>query len=290
MTPQRIGIAGVGLIGGSIGLRAAALGREVVGFDVDGTALAVALARGAVARRASSAAALAAECDVLVLALPVDATCAVLRELTGLAKLPALIVDVASVKAPVAAAAAGLAHFVGTHPMAGRETGGIGAAMPDLFAGATWAHLPHPDRELVAHVRAFITDMDAVPLEVPADVHDAVVALTSHLPQALSVLLGSELAVADAADGRVRELCGPGIISMLRLARSPESVWAPIAAANAGALAERLRSFAGALNSVADGLDKGDVSRLMSYFRDARRIAGALEERTASRRRSSAYR
>lgn len=290
MKGVRLGVAGIGLIGGSIALRARRLGARITGFDADPAALREARARGAVDDVAADLASLARSSDVLVIALPVDATVKALQTLAppdrDVDAWPSLIVDVASVKTAVGAAAGDVPHFVATHPLAGRERGGIGAADAALFAGRTWAYIPPGDAALETRVRAFIAAMEAEAVAVTAADHDAIVALTSHLPQALSVILGAALAEAVHEDPRVADLCGPGMLSMLRLARSPESVWRPIVAENAAPIASRLRSFAGQLVATAERLERGDVSRLMSFFGDARRVAGALEERFAALTRS----
>ena len=188
-----------------------------------------------------------------------------------------LIVDVASVKAPLQCYAVRLPIYVGTHPMAGRERGGIEAAQGDLFDAARWAYMPHADGKLIEAVTAFIVAMGARPLEIEAECHDSIVALTSHLPQALAVALAAQLGPALHADRRVAELCGPGIMSMLRLARSPATTWSSIMNANAAPLAGYLRSLAASLVTAAEGLDGGDSGPLMSYFDVASGVMRALE-------------
>jgi prephenate dehydrogenase len=111
----------------------------------------------------------------------------------------------------------------------------------------------------------------------PAD-HDRLVAVTSHLPQALAVTLGARLAATGAADPRAYAVCGPGIASMLRLARSPVDLWSAIFSANAAPLAVELRALALALEAAARALDEGDVGTLASYFADAGSAVAALEQ------------
>ena len=278
MNVARLGIAGLGLIGGSIALRARSARTPVTGYDRDPGTMSRALARGLIDTAAPDLPSLARASDILVIALPVDATRDALDARAG-SPGPALVIDVASVKAPLVAAGGRVANYVGTHPMAGREQGGIDFADQDLFEHATWAHAPHADAALIARTREFIVAMGALPLEIDPWQHDAIVALTSHLPQALSALLGAELAAAARADRRVTELCGPGMMTMLRLARSPESIWAPIVSANALPIARRLRSLAQALDGAAAALESGDGVPLMSNFAPARAAAGELEER-----------
>jgi prephenate dehydrogenase len=282
VSAERLGIAGLGLIGGSIALRARAGGTVTIGFDRDAAVALRARARGALSEVAPDFASLVTSCDTLVIAVPVDATHTLLRELVALARdpsrtMPSLTIDVASVKVPFAGVPTDLPSFIGTHPMAGREVGGIDAADGALFEAATWAFVPQRDAARTQRIRSFIERFGARPLAIEPEAHDAIVALTSHLPQALSVTLGSQLAARAGADPRVAQLCGPGMRSMLRLARSPGEIWAPIAQANARGLAAELRTFATLLHGVADHLEQGDISPLMSYFGDARRIAASLD-------------
>lgn len=278
MSVERLGIAGVGLIGGSIALRARAAGTFVVGFDSNPATLERALTGGVIDQTAPDLEALARACTTLVVALPVDATAVALARLAGCPG-PELVIDVASVKVPLVEAGARVANYVGTHPMAGREQGGVDAADARLFLNATWAYVPHPSAALAERTRAFIGAMGARPLEIDPVRHDAIVALTSHLPQAVSVLLGAELAAAAHADSRVMELCGPGMMSMLRLARSPENTWSPIITANALPIAQRLRSIARMCQAIAVSLEAGESGPLMAYFDSARAAAVALEKR-----------
>jgi prephenate dehydrogenase len=288
VTGDRIGIAGLGLIGGSIALRAQASGARVSGFDLDPAAATRALELGAIARIEPSLEMLATDCDTLVIALPLGATAAALDDLGSRpqSSQPQLVIDVASVKAPLARFATSLHHFIGTHPMAGRERSGIDAADPRLFENATWAHVPHSSQALTAQVRSFIAGMGARPLEIDAVRHDAIVALTSHVPQAVSIALAAELARHMRSDPRVTQLCGPGMMSMLRLAGSPADLWSAIFSANAAPLATHLRAVAGALAAAAEGLDQGDTTLLMSYFEGARDAVGALTERFSVNHRS----
>ncbi len=284
---RTLGIAGVGLIGGSIALRAHAAGWTTIGFDRDAGALDAARGAGALDDAAADLAVLAERCDVVAIALPIDVTIAALRDESALAR-PALVFDVASVKAPVAAAGAHLPRFVASHPLAGREVGGFGAADAVLFDGRTWVVDPAAHDEARSILTALITTLGARVVELaPAD-HDRLIALTSHLPQALAVTLGARLAAVAAADPRTYDVCGPGIASMLRLAHSPVDLWSTIFTVNSGALAAELRSVANALDAAAAALEQGEVGTLVSYFADAGSAVAALE-RSETPGRSSPF-
>jgi prephenate dehydrogenase len=271
-----LGIAGVGLIGGSIAVRAHAAGMRVIGFDHDPGALAAARAAGAIDDVAPDLETLAGNCEIVGLALPVDATVAALASTPALAR-PRLVFDVASVKRPVAAAGERFPCFVPSHPLAGREVGGFGAADGALFEGRRWVVAPGRDPAARAALGELIAMLGARVVELDPAEHDRLVAATSHLPQLLSIVLGARLEEVAARDRQAYELCGPGMESMLRLARSPVALWAPIARANAGPLAAELRAAAQALEVLADQLDRAEVDDLTSYFARAGRAVDQLE-------------
>jgi prephenate dehydrogenase len=265
-----LGVAGVGLIGGSIALRAHAAGATVIGYDRNPEALRAAVAAGALDDTVPDVATLAERCQVIAIALPVDVTIEVLAGTPQLDRAE-LVFDVASVKGPIVRAARERARFVASHPLAGRETSGFGAADAALFDGRTWAIVPSRDAAAQARLATLVTAFGARPLVLGAEEHDRLVAISSHLPQVLSVVLGAQLAAAGDADARVYDLCGPGMRSMLRLAHSDAALWAPIAQANATALAEALEGAAAALQATAAGLKVGNVDALLAAFEGAHR-------------------
>jgi prephenate dehydrogenase len=110
--------------------------------------------------------------------------------------------------------------------------------------------------------------MGAQPYPIASDEHDRVVALTSHLPQLLSVALGSLLAPR-LADEEVLALCGSGMRSMLRLGASSWPMWQAILAANGRAVAREVRSLQAALGEVADALEADRFASLAATFGEA---------------------
>jgi len=277
----QVAILGTGLIGSSIGLAARSAGFATVGWDLDPDAARASAAGGALDEVARSAAEAAACADVVVVAAPVDGTLALLRAFPAAPKA-GLILDVASVKTPVVAAAKGLANFVPSHPLAGRELRGPRAAQADLFSGRTWAYVPPGDPALETRARSFIEALGARPLAISAERHDAVVALTSHLPQVVASALGSLLA-SRLDDPMVLALCGSGMRSMTRLAASDWSVWGSVLEANSVAVAQEVRALVGILRSVAEALEAGGVLPLATLFAQAAHGATELDRTPAAR-------
>ena len=260
---QVLGILGTGLIGASIGMRARECAMTVLGSDRSEEALGIALERGALDAALPPEDVLA-RADVLVLALPVSECVRVLQSLAGRELQARLLLDVASVKAPIREASAGVAHFVGTHPMAGSERSGPVVARPGLFADRPWAYVPSGSAQLDARAEAFIRSMSALPVAVDAFRHDTIVAYTSHLPQVFASLFSYEL--ARRQDEIAMQLCGPAARELARLSRSSFLLWKDILEANGANIATELRAMASALETTATALEHRDFTEIEKAF------------------------
>jgi prephenate dehydrogenase len=250
LTEPVLGILGVGVIGGSIGLRARGNGVHVVGADSDPVALDTARNVGAIDAVVEPEM-LSRLADIVVIAAHLEPT---LREIARLANEPsgpALLLDVASVKVPVAGAAKALSNFVATHPMAGSERSGPSAARPDLFEGCSWAYVPTGDRELDARACRFIESLGGIPVAMTAEEHDRLVALTSHLPQVLALCYARMLR---AAGENAEQLCGPVARELLRISGMSAAMWGDILQANAHNIEPELRRLSRELDAAADAL------------------------------------
>jgi prephenate dehydrogenase len=258
-------------------LRARAAGYETIGIDCDRSHAESARKRGAFDRTAEDETEV--EADLLLLAIPVDATVDRLRRYAQFPPRAGTILDVGSVKAPILRAAAGLSNFVGTHPMAGSEKSGPEAAYAELFDGRTWVYDPSarsPHRE---HVLELIEALGGRPVGIEAQEHDRIVALTSHMPLLLSVELASYLSARLGEPG-VRALSGSGLASMTRLAGSSWEMWRSILLENAAPVAQEVRSIATILLGLADDLDRRDVTELAGTFE----LAASVSQRLAANR------
>src|SRR3954452_9096044 len=142
---DKIGIIGLGLIGGSIALRARELWPTALVIAVDHKdVLETAMRLHAIDVAADDLIVLA-EADIVVLAAPVKQNIALLAELDQHVHQPAVVTDTGSTKREVVAAAAPLPPrftFIGGHPLAGAAQGGLEHARPDLFVGRPWLLTP----------------------------------------------------------------------------------------------------------------------------------------------------
>jgi prephenate dehydrogenase len=246
----KVGIIGTGLIGSSIGLACRERGDTVLGFDWDTLTLKFAVRTGvidAAARRYE----IYETCDAVVIALPLGATIQEVRDLREREFRPdQFVIDVASVKTGVEEAGRDIEAFVPTHPMAGSEKGGPGAARADLFEGRWWCYVSTRDERRTQMARAFIDRLGAFPCGVDAHEHDRIAALTSHMPQLVAYAFKQCIDgfVSSAEAGTVNALCGPVAQELLRIAASSHHMWDPIFEANASAIEEALEQLKRALD------------------------------------------
>jgi prephenate dehydrogenase len=246
----RVGIVGLGLIGGSIALaaRRAWPRATVTGFDQTSATREAARPHTPTVDRLTDL----DGSDLVVLAVPLAAMPASMAAVADFAR-PCVVTDVGSTKRDVIAAAraAGLIGFVGGHPMAGSERGGLDQARPDLFAGRPWL-LVADDREADAarRIERFVSGLGAVPRWTDPDTHDRTVAYLSHLPQVVAVALMN--AAGGALDNGEFAAGGRAFDEMTRLASSPPDLWDAILSQNADFVAEALRRFVASLPAEGD--------------------------------------
>ncbi len=220
-------VVGVGLIGGSfaLALRASGFAGKILGVSSP-QAVHVALEQGIIDEALPLAEA-AAISDLIYLARPIEGILAVFDELDSLVKPGTLITDAGSTKSAICARAAEKIHrgrFVGGHPMAGKEARGAGAAEAELFRGR-----PYVLTSRCPELEEIIASFGARVVIMPAEQHDALVALTSHLPQLISTALAASIGTHSAA----AQVAGPAAMDLTRLALSPYEIWRDIFATNA---------------------------------------------------------
>jgi prephenate dehydrogenase len=271
----RVGIVGLGLVGGSIALalRSVQPDIHIIGVD-DAQVMEAALRRATIDEARDSAMALA-DVDLIVLAAPVGAILEIVEQL-GRAGVSAVVTDVGSTKRRVLEAAqrSHLENFIGGHPMAGSERAGLDAASGDLFRGKTWFVVPGHEAapDAAALVDRFVRLLGAVPVTIAPDAHDRNAAYLSHLPQLLAVWL--IVTSGDAVGEGGLKYAGRGFDEMTRLAASSSAVWQSIIATNADYITEALHE----LVTIVPQVLGVDAARLRDVFARANQWRDRLEE------------
>ncbi len=272
---ERVTIAGVGLIGGSLALaaRAAGLVGEVVGYGRSEANLLTAQRRGIIDRYTHDPLAAARDADLLLLAVPVRAIAAVARACAPALRAGAVVSDAGSVKATVvqgveAVLPAGV-PFVGAHPIAGTEDSGAAAAFAELFRGHRCILTPARSAtpEAVTKVRALWEGVGMRVDEMDAARHDQILAWVSHLPHALAFSAVGGLLDVDAA---MQQFAGSSFRDLTRVAGSSTEMWRDIFLANAEPLDAVLAAFMTSLAELRRAIADHDERKLEAILTRAR--------------------
>lgn len=277
---EKIGIVGLGLVGGSIALASRQLWPAALVIAVDDKdVLETAMRLHAIDVAADDLVVLA-EADLVVLAAPVKENIAILEELDEHVRTAAVVTDVGSTKRRIVETARSLPPrftFVGGHPLAGAARGGLENARPDLFQGRPWLMTSANDR-----LTAFVRALGAVPRAIEPAAHDRLVAFLSHLPQLTASALMGVVGDGVGADGLA--LAGKGLVDTTRLASSPADIWRDIAETNADQIEVALDTLIAVLRELRADLRSGD--RLADIFETAARWRDTLTARPAPERAS----
>lgn len=273
MTPYRVAVVGLGLIGGSLAAASRRAGAWVQGYDSNGDVGHEAERLGLIDSRSDSLSSVLDGVDLVLLCVPVPAVLNLLPAVDRMTASSALILDTGSVKSAVLdvmEALPGAARAIGGHPLAGKETSGPAAANPDLFRGLPFvlSSSSLTSAETLDRAVEFVAAVGAIPRLMEADRHDEVLARTSHLPQVLASALALCVSGDDAG------YAGPGLRDMTRLAGSDPAMWRDILLLNGPRVVTEATGYIARLQDLVTAIAAADgpgIERLLAAGQQSRR-------------------
>lgn len=193
-TELKIGVIGLGLIGGSVLKSLYERGYDVIGVSKSSFNKAAEFCT-----KATSDIKDVKDCNVVFVCSKMSETLSVLKELENIVSSDCIVCDVCSLKRFVNFDNDGMPYkrpynFIGSHPMAGTEFSGFEHSYPKLFIGAKW--ILNEENEILENL---IKDMGAKPVIMGAKDHDKFACLISHLPMLVSTALMKTAANEDKA-------------------------------------------------------------------------------------------
>ncbi len=275
---QRVAVLGIGLIGGSfaLALKERGLARHIVGVARREETLRAALGAGLCDEATSDATEAARGADLVFLASPVGALPQLCAQIAPLVAPGCLVTDGGSTKARVVEACEPLfahAHFVGGHPVAGSADSGPLAARADLFEGATWILTPTPRTQpkALGTLRELVVQLGAKPLEMAPQIHDELLAVSSHLPHLTASLLVQTFLKSKAEAPQIAELVAGGWRDSTRVAAGSAEMWRDICLDNAPSIEHALDEFARELEKLRALVAARDGAALEKWLDEAAR-------------------
>lgn len=277
---ERVAVVGTGLIGTSVAMAAVRAGDAVHGFDLDPDVLSRSAERSGLAPAATLQGCVTGATLVLV-CTPIPSVPEVVGEVLGLAP-EAVVSDVASVKSHVkleveaTVESSHLRRYVGGHPMGGSERSGPDHASASVLDGAVWVLDEAADAGALERLEGWIERIGARPVRLPAERHDRLVAMVSHLPQVASTALMGLAAAEEAGEPEILLLAAGGFRDLTRLAASNPHLWSDILLANRDAIVRALDLYAARLTALRDLVAAEDARAVEEAFAESKRARLSL--------------
>ena len=181
---MKIGIVGLGLIGGSLGLKLQSLNHTIYGIANNELNEKKAKEKK-LANFVSCDLSLLKKCELIILALPIKDLIIPSQRLVASIPQETIVTDVGSIKEPIVNTWENLHPlFIGSHPMSGTENKGVESGFEGLFKNAKWIITPTQKSDLnaVRTISTLIKSMNCEICEASPKEHDEAVSLISHLP------------------------------------------------------------------------------------------------------------
>ena len=279
---MKVGIIGLGLIGGSmaVDLKRKGFADEVLGVEAEPVNAAAAEKIGLVDRVVSLDECLS-ESDVVVLAVPVGTAVRLLPQvLDTFAKSGAadkVVMDVCSTKEHLARCVKyhpQRRQYVASHPMAGTEYSGPWAAMPGLYDGQACIICDAEEScpKAVRTVERLYEVLNMRVIYMNSSNHDVHTAYVSHISHVTSFALALTVLDKEKDEKHIFDLASGGFSSTVRLAKSNPDMWVPILTQNRDNVLHVMDTYIEKMNAFRQAIADGDEDAIRSLIDEANRI------------------
>lgn len=279
---KEIYVIGVGLIGGSLALDIKALSplATIYGIDQNEEHLDIALSAKVIDEKAQLED--VKNADLVVVAIPVDATVKLLPEILNKVSDDAVVIDVGSTKTAICLAVEDhpkRRNFLATHPIAGTEFSGPTAAVQGLYKGKT---------NIICEVEETAFKLQEKVLKLFADIgmrirymkpksHDKHIAYMSHLSHISSFMLGKTVIEQEKNERDIFDMAGSGFESTVRLAKSSPEMWTPIFEQNKANVIKTLEEYINNLSQFKELMEENDFDAIKTEMKDTNYIKQILK-------------
>lgn len=290
MKKKNLSIIGVGMMGGSIGLslKKLKLPYHVVGIGRNMARLSKALKSGICDQVTTDLVSGVKEAELVIICTPVEEILPHIKKIHSHLKPGAILTDVGSTKGEllkqIKAFYSTLKNppiFIGGHPLAGSEKTGSGNASVDLYQGSTVVLCPLEAKAIknyLIKLKIFWKGLGAKPIVLAPEIHDILVAQTSHLPHVLAGVLVRFIERLSKQDRNAFKLLAGSFRDLTRIADSDPIQWAQICSQNKNFILGAMISYRDMLTKIISQIEnsKNSFSDWESFFSGAKKARKAL--------------
>lgn len=280
---KKVGIIGVGLLGGSIGLalKERYPNISVIGMGRDENKLKKAIQLNAIDNYSTEYTDLY-DCDIIVICTPIRSIAKIYCNIAAGLKANAIVTDVGSTKLDILEEIdkqfPDSRHFVGSHPMAGSEQAGVEYAKSDLYVGATVVVTDSKNKDNNKAIDLFWKSLGANTINLTAKEHDHLVAYTSHLPHLIASCLSYSIRSSLSEEDIQTRVYGNGLLDTTRISEGDPSIWLDIFMSNKKNVLSSIRDFKSKLELIENIINKTDEKELCDYLLIGKEFRKKLQE------------
>ena len=273
---MKIGIVGLGLIGGSLGLKLQSLNHTIYGIANNEFNKKKAKEKK-LPNFVSCDLNLLKECELIILALPIKDLINPSERLVESIPQGSFVTDVGSVKESIVNKWEKLHPlFIGSHPMAGTEEKGVNSGFEGLFKNAMWVITPTQNSDLnaIKTISELIKSMDCSICKASPKEHDKAVSLISHLP----IFLASALIESAHTKNNqslldlTQKLAASGFADTSRVGSGNEQLGLDLAMNNQINVLNAIRNFKNKLNTLESLIKEKNWKLLSNKLAEAKEI------------------
>ena len=269
---MKVGIVGLGLIGGSIGLKLKDLYDNITiyGYDIDDNSVSYCLKNKIIDVKFDEQ--FISEFDFIFLAIPVESIKNQLSDYLNKTSDKTLIIDLGSTKFQICNSVENnqnRKNYLAAHPIAGTEFSGPNSAKKDLFNDKVMilCDTEKTDPNLLFDAKKIIKSLGMSIKTMNSKEHDKHIAYVSHLSHISSFMLGKTVMDKEDDDHAIYNMAGSGFESTVRLAKSSPEMWSSIFVENKKNIVDSLDEYISNINNFKKLIEISDQKTLNDEMR-----------------------
>ncbi len=274
---KKVGIIGLGLIGGSIAKAVKNLSdtQNIVARDTNENSLIQAKQDGVLTDYSMDSYDVFTGCDLVFICTPVSIIPSIIKSLIGIVDKDCIITDVGSTKHKIYTEVQKIEGdflYIGGHPMTGSERVSYNSAKSHLFENAYYVLCPPPvcPSDKIENLSQLIKMIGAIPIVIDSKTHDYVVASVSHVPHVVASALCHNLKTLDTKDSYMKLLAAGGFKDITRIASGDATMWQNISLDNSDEIVTSLDNLIEILTSIKTSVENSDKAEMYDFFEDGK--------------------
>lgn len=278
----KIGIIGLGLMGGSIAKCLVTKNEieKIIAYDTNLQDLKIAKEQNIITDYTTIIDSSFSNLDYIFICIPVKYTVDIAKALIPYLSKDCIVCDIGSTKSTIVNSLEDtLENYVGTHPMVGKEKSGLAYADSHLYDNAYFL-ITKTDKtniENISKVKTMLLLLNAKPYIIPLEKHDKIVAAISHVPHIIASTLVNMACNLEDEDNNLRTLCAGGFKDITRIASSDSKMWQSICLENSNEILSTLGVFKNTLSKIEEYIKDKNETDIFDYLKDAKEFRDSVD-------------